>query len=408
MSKVAVITMGVKLDGEKGYTRFRYLCEFLVKKGYEVDLITTTFQHWEKKQRDLESVDQKSYPFGIKFIYEPGYRKNIDLRRVRSHKIAAENLRKLLVKEGDYDLIYAEIPPNDVALAAAEYAHRNKIPFVADVNDLWPEAMRMVFDIPIVSDLLFYPLKRDAEKVYSLTSGVIGTSDEYRDRPFLNQKRDVLKETVYVGNEISVFDREAEQHADEVQKEEGTFWVTYAGTIGTSYDIRTMVLAAEELMKQGKTKIRFQILGDGPTREMLENLAKERKIQNVKFTGYVPYEQMAAYLVKSDVLINSFVRKAPQSIVTKIGDYLAAGKPMINTCMSPEFRKKVEQDGFGINIEPEDVRELVNAVEWMYENEAERNDMGNRARKIAEEQFDRPVSYGKIEAMISSLITKRK
>ena len=408
MSKVAVITMGVKLDGEKGYTRFRYLCEFLVKKGYEVDLITTTFQHWEKKQRDLESVDQKSYPFGIKFIYEPGYRKNIDLRRVRSHKIAAENLRKLLEKEGDYDLIYAEIPPNDVALAAAEYAHRNKIPFVADVNDLWPEAMRMVFDIPIVSDLLFYPLKRDAEKVYSLTSGVIGTSDEYRDRPFLNQKRDVLNETVYVGNEISVFDREAEQHADEVQKEEGTFWVTYAGTIGTSYDIRTMVLAAEELMKQGKTKIRFQILGDGPTREMLENLAKERKIQNVKFTGYVPYEQMAAYLVKSDVLINSFVRKAPQSIVTKIGDYLAAGKPMINTCMSPEFRKKVEQDGFGINIEPEDVRELVNAVEWMYENEAERNDMGNRARKIAEEQFDRPVSYGKIEAMISSLITKRK
>lgn len=408
MSKVAVITMGVKLDGEKGYTRFRYLCEFLVKKGYEVDLITTTFQHWEKKQRDLESVDQKSYPFGIKFIYEPGYRKNIDLRRVRSHKIAAENLRKLLEKEGDYDLIYAEIPPNDVALAAAEYAHRNKIPFVADVNDLWPEAMRMVFDIPIVSNLLFYPLKRDAEKVYSLTSGVIGTSDEYRDRPFLNQKRDVLKETVYVGNEISVFDREAEQHADEVQKEEGTFWVTYAGTIGTSYDIRTMVLAAEELMKQGKTKIRFQILGDGPTREMLENLAKERKIQNVKFTGYVPYEQMAAYLVKSDVLINSFVRKAPQSIVTKIGDYLAAGKPMINTCMSPEFRKKVEQDGFGINIEPEDVRELVNAVEWMYENEAERNDMGNRARKIAEEQFDRPVSYGKIKAMISSLITKRK
>ena len=408
MSKVAVITMGVKLDGEKGYTRFRYLCEFLVKKGYEVDLITTTFQHWEKKQRDLESVDQKSYPFGIKFIYEPGYRKNIDLRRVRSHKIAAENLRKLLEKEGDYDLIYAEIPPNDVALAAAEYAHRNKIPFVADVNDLWPEAMRMVFDIPIVSDLLFYPLKRDAEKVYSLTSGVIGTSDEYRDRPFLNQKRDVLKETVYVGNEISVFDREAERHADEVQKEEGTFWVTYAGTIGTSYDIRTMVLAAEELMKQGKTKIRFQILGDGPTREMLENLAKERKIQNVKFTGYVPYEQMAAYLVKSDVLINSFVRKAPQSIVTKIGDYLAAGKPMINTCMSPEFRKKVEQDGFGINIEPEDVRELVNAVEWMYENEAERNDMGNRARKIAEEQFDRPVSYGKIEAMISSLIAKRK
>ena len=76
------------------------------------------------------------------------------MRRVRSHKIAAENLRKLLEKEGDYDLIYAEIPPNDVALAAAEYAHRNKIPFVADVNDLWPEAMRMV--LIFRSSAIFY------------------------------------------------------------------------------------------------------------------------------------------------------------------------------------------------------------------------------------------------------------
>ena len=52
---------------------------------------------------------------------------------------------------------------------------------------------------------------------------------------------------------------------------------------------------------------------------------------------------MAAYLAKSDILVNSFVKKAPQSIVTKIGDYLAAGKPMINTCMSPEFRQKWRQ-----------------------------------------------------------------
>ncbi|MFR6162347.1 MAG: glycosyltransferase [Mediterraneibacter gnavus] len=142
---------------------------------------------------------------------------------------------------------------------------------------------------------------------------------------------------------------------------------------------------------------------------MLENLAKERKIQNVKFTGYVPYEQMAAYLVKSDVLINSFVRKAPQSIVTKIGDYLAAGKPMINTCMSPEFRKKVEQDGFGINIEPEDVRELVNAVEWMCTKMRQKE---RRHGKPGKEDCRRTVRPTGIlwenKAMISSLITKRK
>ncbi len=406
MKKIAVITMGVRLDDEPGYTRFRYICEFLTDAGYEVDLITTTFQHWKKEQRNISKIHQEDYKFHIKFIYEPGYKKNVDIRRIKSHRIAAKNLRTLLEKEGDYDLIYAEIPPNDVALAAAQYAHEKGIPFVVDVNDLWPEAMRMVLDIPIVSDILFYPLKRDAEKVYSLVSGVIGTSDEYRDRPFLHQKKNVPKETVYVGNELSVFDEGAQKNWEEVFKNEDEFWVTYAGTIGTSYDIKTMVLAAEELANRGLSNIRMKILGGGPLKEELRTMADVKQIFNIEFVGYAPYDKMAAYLKKSDILVNSFVKKAPQSIVTKIGDYLAAGRPMINTCMSSEFRNKVEKDGFGVNIIPEDVMILADAIEDLYENPEKCREMGEKARKIAEEQFDRPQSYRKIEELIQGLLDK--
>ena len=147
----------------------------------------------------------------------------------------------------------------------------------------------------------------------------------------------------------------------------------------------------------------MKIMGGGPTKDELEQLAHDRQIYNVEFVGYVPYEKMAAYLAKSDVLVNSFVKKAPQSIVTKIGDYLAAGKAMINTCMSPEFRNKVEQDGFGVNIEPEDVIILADAIEDLYDNVEKRKAMGVKAREIAEEQFDRPKSYRKIEELIREL-----
>ena len=403
MKKIAVISMGVKLDNEKGYSRFRYIGEFLSDAGYQVDLITTTFQHWEKAQRNLDEIKKENYKFNLKFIYEPGYKKNIDLRRIRSHRIAAKNLRQLLEKEGDYDLIYCEIPPNDVALAAAEYAKEKGIPFVPDVNDLWPEAMRMVLDVPVISDVLFYPLLRDAEKVYALVSGIIGTSDEYRDRPLKHQKLDVPRKTVYVGNEIAEFDAGVEVYSPQIPKEEREFWVSYAGTIGTSYDIRTMVLAGKELLKRGRTRIKIKILGGGPLKEELETLAKEQNCSNVEFVGYAPYPKMTAYLAKSDILVNSFVKKAPQSIVTKIGDYLAAGKPMINTCMSPEFRNKVEHDGFGINIMPEDVNVLADAIEKLYEDEAGRTEMGKKARTIAEEQFDRPQSYKKIIELIEEL-----
>lgn len=406
MKKIAVITMGVKLNNEKGYTRFKFLSEFLVDAGYEVDLITTTFQHWEKAQRNISEIQKTKYKFHLKFIYEPGYKKNIDLKRVYSHRVAAKNLTALLEKEGDYDLIYCEIPPNDVALAAASYAKKKGIPFVPDVNDLWPEAMRMVLDIPVVSSMIFHPLQRDAEKVYSLVSGIVGTSDEYRDRPLKNQKLDVPKVTVYVGNEIKEFDAGVEKYSPEIEKEEDEFWVTYAGTIGTSYDIRTLVLTGEELIRRRRLNIKIKILGGGPLKEELEQLAKEHRCKNVEFVGYMPYEKMAAYLAKSDIVVNSFVKKAPQSIVTKIGDYLASGHPMINTCMSPEFRKKVETDGFGVNIMPEDEEVLADAIEKLYENEDVRKEMGKQARKIAEEQFDRPESYKKIVELIRELTEK--
>ncbi len=403
MKRIAIITMGVKLNNENGYTRFRFLSEYLAANGYQVDLITTSFQHWAKAQRDLQRVKEDKYAFSLRFIEEPGYKKNIDLRRIWSHHIAAKNLKKMLQQDGDYDLIYCEIPPNDVALVAAEFAREKGIPFVVDVNDLWPEAMRMVLDVPVISDILFYPFLRDARKVYNLCSGVVGTSDEYAARPFKHRREDIPKITVYVGNELSVFDQGAEDHMDEVQKPEGEFWVTYAGTIGTSYDIRTMVLAADVLKERGYDNIHMKILGGGPLKEELEELASTLK-GSVDFVGYAPYEKMAAYLKKSDILVNSFVKKAPQSIVTKIGDYLAAGKPMINTCSSPEFRGKVETDGFGINIEAEDKIILADAILELYKDEGKRARMGERARQIAQEQFDRPYAYRKILELMERLM----
>lgn len=407
MKRIAIITMGVKLNNENGYTRFRFLSEYLAGKGYQVDLITTSFQHWAKEQRNLRRVKEDEYSFSLRFIEEPGYKKNIDLKRIWSHHIASKNLTKMLRQDGDYDLIYCEIPPNDVALAAAEFAKAKGIPFVADVNDLWPEAMRMVLDVPVISDLLFYPFLRDARRVYDLCSGVVGTSDEYADRPFQHRKQDIPKITVYVGNELSVFDQGAAERMDEIQKPEGEFWVTYAGTIGTSYDIRTMVLAADVLKQRGCQDIHMKILGGGPLKEELEELA-DTLGGNVEFVGYAPYEKMAAYLKKSDILVNSFVKKAPQSIVTKIGDYLAAGKPMINTCSSPEFRKKVEADGFGMNIEAEDKLILADAILELYQDEPRRKRMGEKARKIAEEQFDRPNSYERIAELMETLMQENE
>ncbi|MBR4319634.1 MAG: glycosyltransferase WbuB, partial [Oscillospiraceae bacterium] len=94
----------------------------------------------------------------------------------------------------------------------------------------------------------------------------------------------------------------------------------------------------------------------------------------------------------------------PQSIVSKIGDYLAAKKPMINTCVDAEFWQKVETDGFGLNVEPDNAELLAERILFLKNHPEESERMSEIARKIAEEQFDRKKSYMKIVRLIDSLI----
>ncbi|WP_260620459.1 glycosyltransferase family 4 protein [Gordonibacter massiliensis (ex Traore et al. 2017)] len=424
--RIAVVTMGVKLGDEtRGYTRFRFLAELLAREGFSVDLITSTFQHWEKAQRDCSKACYQGLPYRIVFIEEPGYTRNLDLGRIRSHRVAAKNLREHFARNaGAYDLVYAEIPPNDVARVCAETADAQGIPFVADINDLWPEAMRMVVDIPVVSDVAFYPFARDAKRVYQLLAGAVGTSDEYAARPAADRERPYPHVTVYVGNDLAAFDAGAREHAREVEKPAGEIWVTYAGTLGASYDVATLVRAAALLEQEQLAKavdqagdtgcdrraaasaappVRVKVLGDGPDREKLEALARELNAP-ADFLGYQDYGHMAAYLCASDITVNSLVRSAAQSIVTKIGDYLASGKPMINTGSSPEFRGKVTADGFGVNVQAEDPRALADEIATLAGHASLRKIMGAKARAVAEREFDQPRSYCEIVDLLRTLL----
>ena len=406
MKKIAIITQGVKINEEKGYTRFAYIADILARQGFQVELITSTFQHWEKKQRNINGFNH-DFTYKMKFIYEPGYKKNIDLTRIISHKILAQNLKKYLKTCQDFDLIYFEIPPNDVARAAVSYAKERNIPAIADINDLWPEAMKMVIDIPFISNFLFFPFMKDAEWVYQNINGIIGTSQEYADRPIKNGNYNIPRKVVYVGIDLKEFDDGVKEYSNQIQKDQRDFWVMYAGTIGTSYDIKTIILSAVQLKKKGYQNIKIKLLGDGPLRKKLEKMAESLDC-NVEFLGYVPYKKMAAYLTRADLLINSFVKKAPQSIVTNVGDYLASGNPMINTCSSREFCKKVKSDRFGINIEPENTIKLTQAIEIFYHHPKKRAIYGSNARVIAEKEFNREKAYLTIVDLVNNCLMKKK
>ena len=168
--KVAIIACALGLPGEKGYSRFPYLANMLCEQGYDVDLYTSTFNHWEKAQRDHKKIEmiQASVPYNIILSYEPGYKKNIDLRRIISHKKLAKNIVKSLEvnqKKRNYDLLYVIIPDNKLAADVSEFAKSNGIPVIIDVEDLWPEGMEQMLPIPsAVGKIAFASLRSNAKK----------------------------------------------------------------------------------------------------------------------------------------------------------------------------------------------------------------------------------------------------
>ena len=400
MKRIVIVANDVAMPGEKGLPRLHYLAELLSENGFDVTLLTADFQHWEKRFRTKEDRDRAESLSKSKlvFLHENSYKKNLDLRRILSYRTLAKNAKRYL-EQNSFDLVYALIPDNHLAATAGKYAKKRGVPFIADVEDLWPEAMRMVFDVPVLSDLAFSYFTVNAKKTYRLADAVVGSSDEYRDEPKKYGVTPADSVTVYVGSELDRFDKGAKKNADKPKKGENEFWVTYAGTLGASYDLETMIAAADTLQKRGFTDIRTLFLGSGPDEERLR-AAAAKTAADVRFTGYLPYEEMAAYLKASDVTVNSLVAKASQSIVSKIGDYLAAGVPMINTGLNAEFKAKVTSDGFGLNVPPGNAEALADAIQKLYENKALCETMGKTARTLAETQFDRKTSYMKIVELI--------
>lgn len=394
--KIVVIANFTKLPWEHGNSRFPYIINLINKNKFDVELITSSFSHGEKKQRsDDNSKDNLDYK--ITLINEPGYKKNVSLKRFHSHHVFAKNVEKYLKENSKPDVIYCAVPSLSVAKVAAKFAKKNNIRFIIDIQDLWPEAFKMVFNIPIISNLIFYPMKKDANYIYSSAESIVAVSNTYADRAGTVNKNYKDKLSVFLGTDLNYFDECKEkfkiEHHDDVLR------IVYIGTLGHSYDLKCVIDAINILKQKGIKNILFVIMGDGPLKGEFARYSKDKNI-NCEFTGRLNYEEMIGRLCSCDVAVNPIIKGAAQSIINKVGDYAAAGLPVVSTQECREYRKIVKDYSIGFNIENGDVEDLANKIEELYKNKELRMRYGANNRKLAEEKFDRKITYQKIKELI--------
>lgn len=390
MKKVLLIANFMDVD-ENTNNRFNYLAELLQNKC-DLEIITSTFCHRDKRQRECKNNNN------IHMLYEPGYKKNISLQRLYSHHILAKNLKKYLNNLVEKpDVIYCAVPSLSFAKEAAKYAKKNKVRFIIDVQDLWPEAFKMILNIPIISNIVFYPMKKNADYIYKNADDIVAVSDTYAERAAKVNKKYKNKLSAFLGTDLEYFDRCNKEN--KVNFNDDIVRIVYIGTLGHSYDLKCSIDALEILKKEEIKNIRLVVIGDGPLKEEFEEYANKKQIDS-EFIGKLKYDKMVGQLCACDIAINPISKGAAQSIINKVGDYAAAGLPVVSTQECEEYRKLVDECKIGFNCENNNAKDLAEKIKILYLDKELRNKLGCNNRKLAEKRFDRKHTYDYIVKLI--------
>lgn len=378
--------------------RFEYLANKLVDAGYNVELVTTDFSHQLKKEKNIEKHQLKEFKFNLTMIHEPGYSNNISLRRFYSHYIIGISLKKYLKERRKPDVIYCAVPSLDVAKVSAEYAKMNNIFFIVDIQDLWPEAFKMVLNLPVISNILFYPMLKRADFIYAAADEIVGVSQTYVDRALMVNKNSKYGHSVFLGTELSVFDKLSKEKKI-IYKPKNEIWVAYIGTLGYSYNL-TSVLDALNILKNRQIKhIKFIVMGDGPLKHKFEGYAKSQNVW-AEFTGKLEYRKMVGILTSCDIAVNPIKAGSAGSIINKVGDYAAAGLPVINTQECMEYRNLIDKYQAGFNCISDNPSDIADRLYELVKNQKIREEMGRNNRRLAEDKFDREKTYKEIIDLI--------
>jgi len=400
--KIFIIANFTIVPGEKGNCRFTYLANLFSDFGHQVTLYTSSFAHRTKTHRNAITINKlikKKYV--IKLIHESGYKNHIGLKRILSHYEFGINMRKeLSLIQEKPDAIYFSFPTFSSAHVATKFAKKNKIPIVIDIIDIWPEALQTVIKLPsFLFNILVLPFRIKADRIYKSAWAIIGVSKTYVERARkANLKAKFLP--VFLGTDLNLFDN---YEYTEI-KSKGDLWLVYIGCISYSYDIVTVLRSLTILREKHKiSNLKVKILGSGPQKDALEQFAIANNLP-VEFVGFVEYPYMVNYLKNSDIALSAIVKGAQQSLTYKIGDYVSAGLPILNSSDNQEFKEIILKNKMGLNYEAGKENDLVDKILILLKDKKKMKEYGQNSRKMAETFFNRKITNVKIVRLVEELV----
>lgn len=299
---------------------------------------------------------------------------------------ASASIGVLLVRRPDVAYVYH--PPATVGLPAMVLKVLRGVPFVYDVQDLWPDTLAAtgMINSPTALSLV----GRGMSRIYKMAARIAVLSDGFSAA--------LEGMSVPVGR-IDVIPNWADEAqinvgprpttTDSLWPEEllNKFTVTFAGNMGKAQALETVLDAAELLGKHDN--LRFLLIGGGVEASRLELEAKGRGLGNVVFLPRRPINEIGEFLRRSDALLVHLRNDAlfEITIPSKTQAYLMAGRPILMG-VKGDAAAMIKEAEAGLAFEPENPVQLAEAVmRVMRLSPVERQAMGSSGAKYYAEKL---------------------
>lgn len=181
------------------------------------------------------------------------------------------------------------------------------------------------------------------------------------------------------------------------------FVCLYSGTMSHKQGLEVIIQAAR-LLNELEPSFRFVLCGEGPFKAALREMATN--LYNVQFLGLQPEKSFTALLMSADVHV---VPQRPEAadlvLPSKLGGILASGRPAVVMARSETGLAK-EVNGGGLVVPPGDPEALAAALRSLAVNPALMRSLGQGARTIALQRWDKTTTLRKINHALQKLASK--
>lgn len=287
-----------------------------------------------------------------------------------------------------YDVVFATTTPLTAGIPGilARWLRRKR--FVFEVRDLWPELPRAMGVIrnPAVlwaMGVLEWVSYRSAHRLIGLSPGIVD-GIAHRGVP-----RDRIA-MVPNGCDLGIFGAAVDSWRPE-QVAPGDLMAVFAGTHGMANGLDAVLDAAAELKRRGRHDIKIVLIGQGKLKPSLEVRARRENLNNVVFHAPVDKTRLAGLMAETDVGLQVLANVPAFYYGTspnKFFDYIAAGLPVLNNYPG-WLAEMISEHGCGFAIPPADAAAFADALERAANDRDALKSMGQRARALAESDFDR-------------------